>query len=187
MSALEQIAREADRAAEILRRVRGFVEKTGPHVATISLNEVISAALTIINIDLRQTGGRIVCDLPADLAPVKADPIQVEQVVVNLARNALEAMHDTPEEQRLLTIGAQPLDDHTVEVFVRDCGQGIDADDIDKVFDPFFTTKSDGMGMGLAISRSIVNAHDGRVWVTANEDRGCTFHFALPAVPEPAN
>jgi signal transduction histidine kinase len=184
MTALEHIAREADRAAEILRRVRSFVEKTGPHVATISLNEVVTAALTIVNIELKRTGGRIVCDLASNLAPVKADPIQVEQVIVNLARNALEAMHDIPEEQRLLTIGARQIDDSTVEVFVRDCGQGINADDIEKVFDPFFTTKSEGMGMGLAISRSIVHAHDGRVWVTPNEDRGCTFHFALPVAKQ---
>jgi C4-dicarboxylate-specific signal transduction histidine kinase len=180
MTALEHIAREADRAAEILRRVRGFVEKTGPQVATISLNEVITSALTIINIELKRTGGRVVSELPADLAKVNADPIQVEQVMVNLARNALEAMHDVPLEQRILTIGARQSDDQTVEVFVRDCGQGIDADDIDKVFNPFFTTKSEGMGMGLAISRSIIEAHDGRIWVASNDDRGCTFHFALP-------
>jgi C4-dicarboxylate-specific signal transduction histidine kinase len=180
MAALEQIAREADRAAEILRRVRDFVEKTGPQVATISLNEVITAALTIINIEVKQTGGRLVCDLAADLAPARADPIQVEQVVVNLARNALEAMQELPQELRLLTIGTRRKDDDTIEVFVRDCGQGIDAEEIDKVFDPFFTTKAEGMGMGLAISRSIVRAHDGRIWVTANIDGGSTFHFTLP-------
>jgi C4-dicarboxylate-specific signal transduction histidine kinase len=185
MAALEQIAREADRAAEILRRVRDFIEKTGPHVATISLNEVISAALTILNIELKRTGGRIVCDLAPDLVPVKADPIQIEQVVVNLARNALEAMQETPQEQRLLTIGTRRNGGQTVEVFVRDCGQGIDAYEIGKVFDPFFTTKSEGMGMGLAISRSIVQAHEGRIWVTPNDDGGCTFRFALPIAKQP--
>jgi C4-dicarboxylate-specific signal transduction histidine kinase len=185
MAALEHIAHAADRAAEILRRVRDFVEKTGPHVATISLGEVITASLTILNIELKRTGGRIVCDLTPDLAMVKADPIQVEQVVVNLARNALESMQDTPPEQRLLTIGTRRKDDQNVEVFMRDCGQGIAADDIGRVFDPFYTTKSEGMGMGLAISRSIVQAHDGRIWVTANEDRGCTFHFTLPVAKRP--
>jgi hypothetical protein len=100
--------------------------------------------------------------------------------VVNLVRNGLEAMHDVPEEQRVLGIGTRRHDEQTVEVYVRDCGIGIGEAEMKKVFEPFFTTKPEGMGMGLAISRSIIEAHEGRLWASMNGDRGCTFHFTLP-------
>ena len=181
MTALEHIAEEADRAAEILRRVRDFVQKTGPHVSAVLLNDLVQEAVTIINLELKRTRARIVCDLAPDIVPVGADPIQIEQVVVNLARNGLESMRDVPEEQRVLSIGTRRCDAETAEVFVRDRGKGISPQEMGKIFEPFFTTKPEGMGMGLAISRSIIEAHEGRLWVSANDDGGCTFHFTLPA------
>jgi C4-dicarboxylate-specific signal transduction histidine kinase len=180
MAALEHIASEADRAAEILRRVRNFVQKTGPHVSTILLNDLVQEAVAINSLELKQTRAKIVCELAPDIAPVTADPIQIEQVIVNLARNGLESMYDVPEEQRVLNIGTRRCDGQAMEVFVRDRGKGISAEEMERIFAPFFTTKPEGMGMGLAISRSIIEAHEGRLWVSANEDRGCTFHFTLP-------
>ncbi len=127
----------------------------------------------------------IVCELAPDLAPVKADPIQIEQVVVNLVRNGLEAMHDATDGECAVTIGTRRYDEHAIEISVRDRGKGIGKEEMRKIFEPFFTTKPEGMGMGLAICRSIVQAHEGRIWVSANDDRGCTFHFTLP-VAQPA-
>ncbi len=184
LEALEHMANETDRAAEILRRVRDFVQKTGPCVSAISLNELVQDAVMINSLEIKQTRATIVCDLAPDVAPVMADPIQIEQVVVNLARNGLEAMSESPEEQRVLKIGTRRCDARTVEVFVRDRGTGISEPEMHKIFEPFFTTKPEGMGMGLAISRSIIQSHEGRLWVSANEDRGCTFHFTLPVAQE---
>ena len=118
--------------------------------------------------------------MPPDVVAVKADPIQIEQVIVNLARNGLESMQEVPAVQRVLGIGVRSCDERIVEVFVRDRGKGIGEAEKNKVFEPFFTTKPTGMGMGLAISRSIVQAHEGRLWFTANEECGCTMHFTLP-------
>ncbi|MGA2502217.1 MAG: ATP-binding protein [Tepidisphaeraceae bacterium] len=180
MTALERIGQEADRAAEILRRVRDFVQKTGPSVSAISVNDLVREAVVINNLELKQTRAKIVCDLAADIPPVNADPIQIEQVVVNLARNGLESMHELPEDERVLNISTRRCDAETIEVFVRDRGKGIGEQEMKRIFEPFFTTKPEGMGMGLAISRSIIQSHDGRLWVSANDDRGCTFHFTLP-------
>ncbi len=184
MTALQRMADETDRAAEILRRVRDFVQKTGPHVSTLSLNDLVQDAVMINSLELKQTQAKIVCELAPDIAPVRADPIQVEQVVVNLARNGLESMHEVPEDQRVLTIGTRRCEEQTIEVFVRDRGRGISEQEMKRIFEPFYTTKPEGMGMGLAISRSIIQAHEGRLWVSANEDRGCTFHFTLPITQE---
>jgi len=180
MTILERIGEEADRAAEILRRVRDFVQKIGPNVSAISVNDLVQDAVMINNLDLKRTRAKVVCTLAPNIAFVRADPIQIEQVVVNLARNGMESMQDIPEEQRVLSIGTRQCDEQTIEVFVRDCGKGISEQEIKKIFEPFFTTKAEGMGMGLAISRSIIQSHEGRLWVSANDDRGCTFHFTLP-------
>jgi signal transduction histidine kinase len=179
LSALEHIVNQADRMSEIISRVRDFVRKLDSHIVEIQVNDVINDAVALLGIEVLRTRGRIVCELASDLAAVRIDPIQIEQVVVNLVRNGLEAMRGA-EEQCALIIGTRPHDQQSVEVYVRDCGQGISEDDMAKIFEPFFTTKPDGMGMGLAISRSIVEAHAGRVWASANSDRGCTFHFTLP-------
>ena len=187
MTALERIGEEADRAAEILHRVRDFVHKTGPQVSAISLNDLVEDAVAIINLELKRTRARIVCELAPDIALVRADPIQIEQVVVNLARNGLESMQEIPVGQRSLSIGTRRCDGQTMEVFVRDRGKGIGKEEMEKIFEPFFTTKPEGMGMGLAISRSIIQLHEGRLWVAANDDCGCTFHFTLPVAQENAS
>jgi signal transduction histidine kinase len=184
LSILLRISEEADRAAQILRRVRDFIQKSGPHVAEVSVNDTVQAAVSIINLDIKRTRAKMVCDLASGISAVKADPIQIEQVVVNLARNGLDSMREVPEDQRVLRIGTRQCDAQTVEVFVRDQGKGLNEQEMTKVFEPFFTTKEDGMGMGLAISRSIVQSYEGRLWVTANADRGCTFQFTLPVYQE---
>jgi signal transduction histidine kinase len=180
LAALEQIASEVDRAAEILVRIRNFVKKIDSRLVPVSLNDVVNDAVAILAIEVKRSRGSIVCDLGPDLATVAIDPIQIEQVVVNLARNGLDAMRGLENAQGGLTIGTRRHDDRSVEVFVRDSGKGIGEQEMDRLFEPFFTTKSDGMGMGLAICRSIIRAHGGLIWVTPNEDKGCTFHFTIP-------
>ncbi len=182
IEALQHMADETDRAAEILRRVRDFVQKTGPCISEISVNDLVKEAVMINRLELKQTRAKIVCDFAPEIAAAKADPIQIEQVVVNLARNGLESMQETPEEQRVLTIGTRQCDEQTIEVFVRDRGKGIGEQELKRIFEPFFTTKPEGMGMGLAISRSIIQTHEGRLWVSANADGGSTFHFTLPII-----
>ena len=160
------------------------MQKTGPCVSAVSVNDLVQEAVAISRLESKQTRTKIACDLAPDIAPVLADPIQIEQVVVNLARNGMESMHEMPEEQRVLSIGTRRCDEQTMEVFVRDRGTGIGEQEMQKIFEPFFTTKPEGMGMGLAISRSIIQSHEGRLWVSANEDRGCTFHFTLPVAKD---
>ena len=111
---------------------------------------------------------------------VIGDAVQIEQVIMNLVRNGLEAMKETSVENQLLSIKTMRHSDKMVQVEVSDRGKGIGREDLEKIFDPFFTTKPEGMGMGLAISRSIIQAHGGRLWVSTNQDQGCTFHFTLP-------
>lgn len=182
--ALEQIAGEADRAAEIIRRVRGFVQKSIPRESAVSLSEIVQEAVTFIKLELKQTPAQITCELAPGTPTVLADPIEIEQVVVNLGLNALESMHELPEKERVLRIGTRDCDEQTVEVFIRDQGKGISDEEMTRIFEPFFTTKAEGMGMGLAICRLIVQAHEGRLWVSRNQDRGCTFHFTLPRFRE---
>ncbi len=178
--ALEKISEASDRAAEILRRVRDFVNKSAPSVELIDIGELLHDAAMIADLGPMPQRAKVVFDVAADLPPVLGDKVEIEQVVVNLARNALEAMDELASEDRRLLLGACRSDEELIEIFVRDCGAGIDADARETVFEPFFTTKVDGMGMGLAICRSIVERHEGTLWFTANETGGATFHFTLP-------
>ena len=179
VAALEHIGEEANRAAGIVRRVRGFVEKREPQLSEAAINDLVEEVVLFSKLELEQRHARVVLELAGDLPAVMGDAIQIEQVVMNLVRNGLEAMDETPEENRLLDIKTMQADE-MVEVEVCDRGKGIGEEDLKKVFEPFFTTKPEGMGMGLAISRSIVQGHGGRLWATINEVQGCTFHFTLP-------
>ena len=144
------------------------------------MGELLRDATTIVNIGPKSDRAQFLFDIAPDLPPARGDRVEIEQVVVNLARNAVESMLGWPDQDRIVQIAVCRCGDGMVEVSVRDRGPGIAAEDMPQIFEPFYSTKADGMGMGLAICRSIVQRHDGRLWVTPNEDVGCTFHFTLP-------
>jgi C4-dicarboxylate-specific signal transduction histidine kinase len=174
-----QIADQAYRAGQIIRRMREFVRKSDPVQAPLDFGVLIEELLSLLRSDLRDHGIEITIDLASPLPKITADKIQVQQVLLNLARNAIEAMEDTPVEQRVLGIGAK-IRDRSLEISVSDTGCGIPAGDSDKLFSAFHSTKSHGMGLGLAISRSIVERHGGHIWAEPNGDRGSIFMLTLP-------
>jgi len=182
LSALWQISEEANRAAEIIRRVRGFVRKRDPQVSRVSVNGLVEEVVLLSKADIQRRHAAVIFDLAPDLPTVVGDPIQIEQVMLNLVRNGLEAMDEVPElnGDRQVWIKTERHSDDYIQVNVQDRGKGIGGNDPEKIFEPFFTTKPEGLGMGLAISRSIIQAHGGRLWASANQDQGCTFHFTLP-------
>ncbi|MEN3112826.1 PAS domain S-box protein [Uliginosibacterium paludis] len=178
VGAMEKASVQANRAGNIVRRIREFVRKSEPRRSIISLSQVTEEALGIAEIEARRLGTRIVTHLPDDLPPVLADRIMIEQVLMNLVKNAAEAMQDKPLDERVIHIDA--CEKHnSIEVSVTDRGSGISAEHLDELFSPFFTTKKEGMGMGLNICRSIIEFHKGRLWVDANPEGGCIFRFTL--------
>jgi C4-dicarboxylate-specific signal transduction histidine kinase len=179
-AALEQISAEANRAAEIVRRVRRFVQKGEPQFSEVRVNRLVEEVVLLAKTELEQRHVRVDLALTDDLPMALGDPIQIEQVLMNLLRNGLEAMEETPQEDRIVCIRSMQYNDDRIQVDVCDAGSGIAGEDLEKLFEPFFTTKPQGMGMGLAISRSIIQAHGGQLWASANHDRGSTFHFTLP-------
>ena len=180
LASLNQVGEQADRAAEIIRRLRRFVKKTKPVQVVVDLNALIHDVTELMNIDARRASAEVAFELAQPLPPVVGDRIQLEQVLVNLMRNGFEAMRESQHGPRRLTIRTSSDGRQDITVDVSDNGAGIVPAEIDRVFDRFFTTKTDGMGMGLPISQSIIKNHGGRLWVTPNADRGSTFHFTLP-------
>jgi C4-dicarboxylate-specific signal transduction histidine kinase len=187
LSSLYQIGVQADRAAEIIRRLRRFVTKAKPVRTAVDVNAIVREVAGLSKIDARMAQAEVCFELSEPLPPALGDRIQIEQVVVNLIRNALEAMRDAEPEWRRLTIRTAGDGPERIVVEVCDGGSGIPAEVIDHVFDHFFTTKPGGMGLGLAVSHSIIENHGGRLWVTRNPKRGSTFHFTLPIAELPTH
>jgi two-component system, LuxR family, sensor kinase FixL len=178
--AVGHIAAEGLRAGEIIRRAREFVRLGVANREPADVNGVVRDAAQLIGADARHIGVPIRLALESELPLVEMDRIQVEQVILNLLRNGLDAMSEPdPNRHELVVQTTIPTED-TVEVSVRDSGIGMSPATRERIFDPFFTTKTGGLGMGLSISRSIVEAHGGRLWATGNTDRGTTFSFSLP-------
>jgi signal transduction histidine kinase len=180
LDALEQTAEQAHRANEIVRRVRGFVHKEASERRVIDLNNVIRDIADLLHSDAREHETEIRLDLAESVPSVVADPIQIQQVILNLAHNGIEAMNDGDPASRSVCIHTSTRRDGTAEVAVSDRGQGVSTDDLNRIFDPFFTTKPQGLGMGLSISRTIIEAHGGRLWATSNRENGSIFRFTLP-------
>ena len=145
---------------------------------------VVQEALNLLAIEIRTRNVKLEMMLDNDLPMVYADKILIEQVIFNLARNSLEAMDGINVTQRLLKIQTSKVSSSKVEISVEDSGPGLPLNEIDNIFKPFYTTKSTGMGMGLAISQSIVNAHGGRLWLISNGHAGLTMKFTLPSVAD---
>lgn len=180
IDAMQQVTKQAQRAGEIIRRMRNFVSKGETQRVSVHVNDILREVLGIAKSEIRKQNVHLRAQLAEQLPPVQVDMIQVEQVLLNLVRNAVEAMNSTDENARELAFETSLTSDGMVQVAIRDSGEGLPMENPDKVFDPFFTTKSTGMGMGLAISKSLIEAHGGRLWATRNPSRGTTFHFTLP-------
>jgi len=176
---LDRIGEQADRAGQIIRRLRNFVRKREPRHIELSINEVAREAVALCEPEARQRGVSIELQLRPDVSVVQGDPIQIEQVLINLIRNAMEAMEQSPT--RVLSLSSANRGD-SVRLTVYDRGHGLTEEQATKLFDPFYSTKAEGMGMGLAISRSIIEVHSGRLWAEPNEDGGASFHVELPAI-----
>src|SRR5580700_878127 len=167
----------ARRAAEIIDHVRSLFKKSFPQREAVDVNELIREISLLLKNDIRRNSVTVRLELAENLPEIAGDRVQLEQVLMNLVLNAIEAMHDGKGD---LTITSQSTDDGHLSISVNDTGVGIPADKINQIFDTFFTTKPQGTGMGLAISRSIVESHGGRLWATSNSGRGSTFQFTLP-------
>jgi hypothetical protein len=182
LEAMEKSAAQAERASKVIQRVRAFVARRAPNLVLCDINEVVSGVSPMIGVEARQNGAALTLELSSAVPYVHADPLLMEQVLLNLSRNAIEAMQDTPAVDRQLTIRSLRNGSDIVEVEVADRGRGIDPQLEANLFTPFFSTKREGMGLGLHICRSIVEAHGGRVWVSRNSTEGVTFHFSLKSV-----
>lgn len=182
--ALNDIVNDANRASAILSRVRALITRSKPERTLLLLKDVVADVLVLALSELAERRITTHTELPTDLPPVLGDRVELQQVLLNLVMNASEAMSMMPDERRLLTIGSRhgELEGRpAVLIKVRDLGHGLKEVDAERLFDAFYTSKAHGMGMGLRISRSIVEAHGGRLWATANEDAGATFTCVLPA------
>ena len=182
-TALSAIVNDANRASAIIARIRALSKKAPPVMAALQVRELLADILPLVRHELTRRRIALKTVLPGDLSPILGDRIQLQQVLLNLVMNSIEAMKKVPEDQRQLFMEAQSHvseDKSFVLITVTDSGIGLTAEDLPKLFQTFYTTKAEGMGMGLAISRSIVEAHGGRLWVTPNTDLGATFQFTLP-------
>ncbi|WEN41646.1 Sensor protein FixL [Thauera sp. GDN1] len=180
LAAMQKASFQAERAGKIIRRVREFVKKSEPRRSAVRITEVLEDAIGFADIDARRTGMRIQTEIEPELPPVYADRIMIEQVLLNLIRNGLDAMNDTLPDQRLLRVRVRSFGEDAVEVAVIDRGHGISEEGRRQLFTPFYTTKAEGMGMGLNICRSIVEFHNGRLLVDDNPEGGTIFSFTLP-------
>src|SRR5713101_2059110 len=183
--ALAAVAKDGDRAAEVITRIRGLLARASVAHGPCDMAGVIGDVLPLVRPELGRHGMILQMFLAPDLPPVRGDRIQLQQVLLNLLVNAVEASRVVPPERRRLTLHStvEYRDDGPWAVVgVEDGGVGFREPEADRLFEAFYTTKPGGLGMGLSISRSIIEGHGGRLWATANADHGATFHFALPGM-----
>jgi PAS domain S-box-containing protein len=181
---LGRIIRDGHRAGEVIGRVRTLLKKTATVRARVDLNGLIGEAVTLLQGELRRHRILLRTELAHDLAPVVGDRVQLQQVVLNLMMNGIEVMKELMDRPRELLIASRLDASGAVLVAVKDVGIGLDPQGAERVFEPFYTTKAEGLGMGLTICRSIIEAHGGRLWASANEPSGAVFQFTLPPIQD---
>jgi C4-dicarboxylate-specific signal transduction histidine kinase len=178
--AVRRIIRDGHRAGEVMQQVRALLKKTGPQKAWLDINDVIQEVLTLAHSEVGRHRVSLRAELAAGLSPVPGDRIQLQQVILNLVMNGVEALSSVAYRSRELLIRSGMHEPLSVFVAVRDSGIGLNAQTLDRIFDAFFTTKPEGMGLGLSISRTIIEARGGRLWATPHGGPGATFQFTLP-------
>lgn len=175
-----RIAEQANRAGEIIRRMRDFSRKSTPHRSTVDVYDMIMEATELVVSETRDQHIDLRCEIHSETLKLLGDRIQIQQTLVNLLRNAYRAMRENAPDDRRVILRTEMLDNRMLQISVRDNGHGFGGMDPEQIFNPFFTTRPDGLGLGLTISRSIVEAHGGKLWAEQNDDRGATFLFTLP-------
>jgi len=181
--AVRRTIRDGNRASDVIARVRALFTKKEPAIEAVDLNEVTREVIALSLSDLQRNRVVLQAELARDLPAITGDRIQFQQVILNLLRNASDAMADVHDCPRQLLVRTEREDGDRVRVSVRDAGVGVDPRNLDKLLDAFYTTKTDGMGIGLSISRSIIERHHGRLWAEANDGPGATFSFSIPSGP----
>jgi PAS domain S-box-containing protein len=186
-SAVDWIVKEGNRASEVIRRVRALANKTDIEKVPLDIDDVVGEAIALVQRELISHRVSLRMEFAPALPMILGDRVQLQQVIINLVMNGIEAMQSVSDRPRELVIGSHQDETHRVLVIVTDSGVGISAENADRLFNAFFTTKSSGMGMGLSICRSIIEAHGGRLWATANVPHGATFQFTLPVSADTAS
>ena len=184
---ISDIANDDRHASEVIGRIRDFTGNREARMQPLEVHSVIADTLHLLAGEAQRRGVEVRTGLAARLPFVFGDRTQLQQVLINLVINAMDAMADTPESTRCLTVRTRPGSADQVEVEVVDCGAGIAPDHLPRVFETFFTTKKEGMGLGLSLAQSIIESHRGRIWAENNSSGGAAFHFTLPVSPRAAD
>jgi C4-dicarboxylate-specific signal transduction histidine kinase len=182
--AVSRIVRDAHRAADVIRSLRALTKKSGPQLTQLDIHDAIQEVLALTRGELQQHGVVLHTDLASGDRPVLGDRVQLQQVLLNLIMNAIQAMGAVTDRRRELTVSVARAEPSHVQVAVEDTGPGLDPAIAQRIFEPFFTTKSDGLGMGLSICRSIIEAHGGHLWVSPRAPRGTALRFTIPIAVE---
>jgi signal transduction histidine kinase len=184
---VEWVIDDGNRASEVIRRVRSLANKAEIEKVPLDVNDLVSEAISLMQRELISHQVTLRTELAPALPMILGDRVQLQQVIINVVMNGIEAMQSVADRPRELVIRSRQDETQRVLVSVTDCGVGISAENADRLFNAFFTTKSSGMGMGLSICRSIMEAHGGRLWATANLPHGATFQFTLPVNADTAS
>ena len=180
LAAAERSVQGATRASDVIRRIRSLISKEGQQRGPVQINEIVEEAVALGELQALRHGVSVELELTPDLPAILGDKIQLQQVILNLMRNGIESMTAIGDRTRRLLIRSREQQAGQILVSIQDSGIGVNADVMDRLFEPFFTTRSQGIGMGLPISRSIVEAHGGRLWAESTAGEGSVFQFTLP-------
>ena len=179
-----RIVRDGKRAGQVIARVRALARRADTPTGKLDINQTIGEILALVGDEVKGKGVIVRTQFADDLAPVLGDRVQLQQVVLNLIMNGIEAMSSVEGRPRELVITTRNVEDGQVRVAIQDSGTGLEPQNLEKIFDAFYTTKPAGLGLGLSVSRSIVQKHGGRLWATANDGPGTTFQFTVPKSDE---
>lgn len=183
--AVARVVKDTNRASEIIAQVRALTKSSPPRKDWLAINDIILATLSLIESEIWQNNVLLRTELSDHMPEIQGDRVQLQQVILNLTLNALEAINRTSEGPRVLTVNSTGNESKGTLITVKDTGSGLAPENLNRIFSAFYTSKPDGMGMGLAISRSIIETHGGRIWATPNSPRGAVFQFSLPVGMEP--